>query len=61
MQQGGLARAVGSDETYDAASRQRERAVCQRPAPAVALAESNCLKGGGHATPSEKQSRNDVR
>ena len=60
-QQGGLARAVGADEPGDMAFGDGERAVAQRPGPAVLLTQPAGLDDGAHAAPSEKQVRNAVR
>ena len=51
VQQRGLARAVGPDQRGQVPPGQRERAVPQRPGPAVVLAQANGLDDV-HATPS---------
>ena len=52
VQQRGLARAVGSDQADNLAVGDRQRAVLQRPASPVLLAEPIGLENGSHATPS---------
>jgi hypothetical protein len=61
VQQGGLARAVGSDQPGHPPGGDRQGAVGERPPPPVALAEAAGLDGGVHATPSVKQVRTEVR
>ena len=58
VQQRRLARAVRADEPDDAAGRDRERAVAQRPAAAVALARARRPRAPArHATPSSPSAR----
>ena len=52
LMQGRLAGPVGADEADDVAGRDAERAVGQRPAPPVLLAQAAGLNRGGHTASS---------
>src|SRR5205085_620855 len=58
VQEGGLAGAVGAHEPDDAAVRDRDVAVTQRPPPAVASAETMRVDRRAHAAPSPAAARN---
>ena len=57
MEQRRLAGPVRADEPDDLPGGDRERAVAERPAPAVLLAEPVGLKNGGHATSRSAEDR----